>query len=395
MVLILLAGAGIYYGIFVWKNFSGAVPAFSPPPEDIAKTENTTGFPLAIEKGFSVSIFASSLGGGARVLTRDDRGALLASITAEGKIVALPDENHDGKADRVVTVADHLNKPHGLAFDCNPSCVLYIAEQHRVSRFVYDSSLKKATLEKKIIDLPSRGGHFTRTLLFTEINGTKKLLTSIGSSCNVCRESDWRRAKVLVSDPDGGNLKIFASGLRNAVFITLHPETKKVWVTEMGRDYLGDNTPPDEINILEEGKDYGWPICYGKNIHDMGFDKNTYVRNPCGEPDHVPSYIDLQAHSAPLGLAFIPKEGWPKEYQGNLLVAFHGSWNRSVPTGYKIVRFVLNDDGSVKESHDFLTGWLKNSGALGRPVDIRAEKNGELFVSDDKAGVIYRIWRPR
>ena len=167
----------------------------------------------------------------------------------------------------------------------------------------------------------------------------------------------------------------------------------ETWVTEMGRDHLGDDLPPDEVNILEEGGDYGWPFCYGENIHDTVFDKNVYIRDPC--EDKIPSHIDLQAHSAPLGLTFVPEGvGWPEAYEGDLLVAYHGSWNRTIPTGYKIMRFILDDEGNVVRRENFLSGWLTEDGVLGRPVDLVFNTNGALFISDDRAGVIYRVDPP-
>ncbi len=158
----------------------------------------------------------------------------------------------------------------------------------------------------------------------------------------------------------------------------------------MGRDNLGDDLPPDEINLVEYGKNYGWPICFGKNIHDTNFDKNTYIRNPCGEPDTIGSFIDLQAHSAPLGLSFVPQHIWPEEYDGDLLVAFHGSWNRSEPTGYKIVQIKFDTQGKFISTEDFITGWLAENVALGRPVDLKFH-SGNLYISDDRAGVIYVV----
>jgi len=170
----------------------------------------------------------------------------------------------------------------------------------------------------------------------------------------------------------------------------------KIWATEMGRDGLGDNTPPDEINIIEKGKNYGWPICYGKNIHDTNFDKKTYIRNPCMVPLETPSYVDLQAHSAPLGLDFVPEEGWPESYWYNMLVAYHGSWNRSIPTGYKIVRINMDSKGKYLGTEDFITGWLTADGKkLGRPVDIKVSPGGTAYISDDQAGVIYRLYRTK
>jgi glucose/arabinose dehydrogenase len=211
----------------------------------------------------------------------------------------------------------------------------------------------------------------------------------VGSSCNVCIEEDRRRAKILVVPAMGGGLKTFASGLRNAVFMTIHPKTKKVWATEMGRDYLGDDLPPDEINIIEPGRNYGWPFCYGKNVHDANFDPAG--THSCREPETVPAYIDIPAHSAPLGIAFFPEEGWPPEFRDNFLVALHGSWNRSVPTGYKIVRYRPDGSGGYT-SEDFASGWLREDGtALGRPVDILITPGRKIFVSDDKVGVIYLI----
>jgi len=192
---------------------------------------------------------------------------------------------------------------------------------------------------------------------------------------------------------DGSDFKKVASGLRNAVFMATNPIGGEIWVTEMGRDNLGDDLPPDEINIIEEGKNYGWPYFYGKNIKDQ---KHGLAEPPV---DWItePSYIDLPAHSAPLGLAFVPEGppagGWPEEYWNNLIVALHGSWNRTEPTGYKLVRIKLNQRGEFEGMEDFISGWLAKDGktALGRPVDVIFQSNGMLYISDDKAGVIYKV----
>ncbi|HEY9072488.1 MAG TPA: PQQ-dependent sugar dehydrogenase, partial [Desulfobaccales bacterium] len=206
--------------------------------------------------------------------------------------------------------------------------------------------------------------------------------------CNVCVEQDWRYAKILMANADGSDLKTFASGLRNSVFMAAHPLTGLIWATEMGRDWLGDNLPPDEINLILEGKDYGWPYCYGKRVHDDQFDPQGLKRDFCQTT--MPSYIDIPAHSAPLGLAFFPAS-WPKPYRYDLLVAYHGSWNRTIPTGYKVVRYQLDEAGNFVGVDDFITGWLTPDGALGRPVDILITDDGEIYISDDKAGVIYRV----
>lgn len=383
-------GALISYSAwFYWKNLRGAWPAFTRLSLNYQEIVNG----LKIDPGFSLSVFADKLVN-PRVITFDPNGVMIASITSEGKIIALPDKNKDGKADAAVTVAEGLDRPHGIAFYCDEkSCSIYIAETNNVSIYDYNKETFKATKVKKIIDLPSGGNHFTRTLLIAPIEGKDKLLVSVGSSCNVCHENDPRRAKVFYGDLDGENFKELAAGLRNTVFMALRPSTKDIWATEMGRDLIGDDIPPDEINVLTPGSNYGWPICYGKNIHDTDFDKNTYIINPCAAPFQTPSRIDIQAHSAPLGLAFAPeKSSWPTDYQNNLFVAFHGSWNRTIPTGYKIVRYELDDKGDViGEMKDFITGWLKNGKSEGRPAGIVFDESGNMFISDDNAGVIYKV----
>lgn len=165
------------------------------------------------------------------------------------------------------------------------------------------------------------------------------LLISVGSSCNACLEKDWRRAKILVINKNGGHLQTFASGLRNAVFMRAHPATKDIWVTEMGRDYLGDDLPPDEINIIKRSNDYGWPYCYGKNVLDKEFVSADNFTGNC--EDKTPSFFDIQAHSAPLGLDFFPASGWPAQYRNTMLVAYHGSWNQTIPPVTKLSSFVL------------------------------------------------------
>lgn len=394
---IIIVGAAVLpiLGIFFWKNFRGIGPVLRKPPENIARmiespaNSRATDIPLKLAPGVAISIFAQGLGK-PRVLALDPDGTLLASIPSEGRVVALPDRNKDGAADETMTVIEGLDRPHGLAFRCAPECKLYIAEENRVKVCSYDKKKLKAAAEKKIADLPTGGFHVTRTLLFLPKPNDDTLLISVGSSCNACSERDWRRAKILSVPAEGGDVSVFASGLRNAVFMTVHPKTKKVWVTEMGRDLLGDDMPPDEINIVEQGGNYGWPYCYGRNVHDDEFDPRR--THQCKEPETVPSVVDIPAHSAPLGLAFFPDKGWAAEFSNDLIVAYHGSWNRSTPTGYKIVRYRLDKTGKYMGKEDFVSGWLtEGNTALGRPVDILIKPDGTIFVSDDKAGVIYRI----
>ncbi len=377
---------------FVYYKF-GAVNI--PPRGSIDLAEK---LPFALPDMFTMAVFADGVKG-ARVMVFDPNGVLLVSQPSEGRISALLDTNADGKSDTVGVVLDGLRKPHGMAFRCRDVerpkvCLLYVAEEHVVSVFDYDTATRFASNGKKLLDLPTGGGHSTRTLLFLTAPHEDTLLVSVGSSCNVCLEGDTRRASIIAYDTITGSSQEYAKGLRNAVFMQLHPISGKVYVTEMGRDGLGDEIPPDEINIIEQGKNYGWPVCFGKNIHDTDFDKNTYIRNPCMEPFETVSVVDIPAHSAPLGLSFVPEEGWPQEYWYNMLVAYHGSWNRSTPTGYKIVRLKMNARGEYLGTEDFITGWLRPDGTkIGRPADIAVFPGGQIYISDDGAGIIYMVQR--
>lgn len=398
----------VWAGSFYWKNLRGVGPAIQKPTEDIteligepestptvkapAPAENRTDFPLTLPDGFSISIFAKELGGQPRVIAWDSLGNMVVSLTKSNKVVVLPDDDNDGKADEVITLLSNLDRPHGLAFKCDEGCKLYVAEEDQVAVYDYDQVYLQALGKQKLVDLPSGGRHFTRTLLFRPPPNDNELLVSIGSSCDTCLEEDDRRAAIWSLNVETKKFKPFAKGLRNSVFMTLHPTTSQTWATDMGRDHLGDDLPPDEINIVKEGGNYGWPICYGKNIHDTVFDKNTYIRNPCLEPFETPSHIDIApAHSSPLGLTFFD-DSWPVEFQNNLLVAMHGSWNRTEPSGYKIVRYLLDDEGNYIGEEDFVSGWLRpDKTALGRPAGILMGSGNSIYISDDKAGVIYKV----
>ena len=309
---------------------------------------------------------------------------LFLSISKQGRVVALPDTNKDGISDKIITIIEDLNNPHGLAFYKD---WLYIAEENKVIRLKdtnNDLIYEKETVEK-LVDLPS-GGHWTRTIRIYN----DSLYISIGSSCNACNEANNFRASIIECSIDGKNCKVFASGIRNAVGFTFHPIKNEIYATENSRDRIGEDIPPDEINIIKENKNYGWPICYGKNIIDTDFhkDDHVHIHPDCSEPFEVPSLIDLQAHSAPLGLTFYYGKQFPQEYEGKLFVAYHGSWNRKIPTGYKIVEI----DVKTNKVKDFATGWLTdNFKVLGRPVDVIVDEEGSMFVSDDNAGLVYKI----
>lgn len=363
--------------------------------EEGEKISSLSGF--EVPEGFSLNVFAKNIKG-ARVIELDPKGRIVVSQTSEGKIVVLNDDNYDNVSDGAKVIASNLKKPHGLAFNCETpeKCFLYVAEADELSRFLYDAEIPSLGKKEKLIDIDSSisDRHYTRSLLFLPSPEEDTLLISVGSSCDVCDEGDKDYGSIISYNIKTGEKESYAKGLRNATFLALNPVSGKVFSSEMGRDNLGDNLPPDEVNIIEKGNDYGWPLCYGKNIQDTKFDSKQYFVNPCGTMN--PSFVDLQAHSAPLGLSFIPEEGWPEDYWYNLLVSYHGSWNRSEPTGYKIVRIKMNSKGEYMGMEDFITGWLTKEGdKIGRPVDIKVLSGGVAYISDDGSGVIYRLHRNR
>jgi glucose/arabinose dehydrogenase len=341
---------------------------------------------LQLPAGFHISIFANPVDG-ARMLIFTPGGELLVSESGEGKVVALRDPQHTGKAIQTVIVLSGLNEPHGMAFYEGK---FYVAENDKVRRYDWNEATLRATNPQKLTDLPTGGGHSTRSIVF---HGGKMYI-SAGSRCNVCVEKDPRRATVMEFNSDGTGMKIFAKGLRNAVGLAVNPKTDTVWVTVNGRDWLGDDLPPETVYDLgKDGGDGGWPYCYGDRVPDSNFTKSG--DNRCQSV--LEPKVQMQAHSAPLGLAFYEGTQFPSEYQNSIFVAFHGSWNRSIPTGYKVVRVKLDDQGQpVGGAQDFITGWLapgekQNGRWMGRPVGIAFSSDGTMYLSDDSSGVIYRI----
>jgi glucose/arabinose dehydrogenase len=339
---------------------------------------------LKMPPGFHIAVFSQAPH--ARMLTFSPGGILLVTAMSDGKVLAFPDPKHTGKAERTVTVLSDLNAPHGISFHNGK---LYVTEINSVSRYDWDESQLRPSNPRKLADYPgSGGGHSTRTLVFW--NG--KMYISAGSSCNVCLNEDEHRAAVMEFNDDGSGERILASGLRNAVGLAVNPETNTIWTTDNGRDWLGDNLPPDEVNDLgSSGGHFGWPYCYGNRIPDRSQSKDY----DCSKT--IRPKVEIQAHSAPLGMAFYTADMFPAEYRGSLFVALHGSWNRSVPTGYKVIRIKLDQKGQPQGSpEDFITGWIRPGETqkgvwMGRPVGIAVGPDGSMYVSDDSAGVIYRV----
>lgn len=379
VVLLFIFGLAIIY-LKVGRGLVPHLPIGENIAEKIVKTQNLgtpVKFPLKISGTFKLRVFAKDLPAGARVLRFDKNQNLLVSIPKDGKIIVLPDKNKDGEADEQIVLLKNLNSPHGIDFYEN---YLYVAETHQVVRYKYDSDNFTAVNPDKILDIDNSGGHSSRTIRFSP---DEKLYITAGSSCNVCEEESDQRGAMMRVNPDGSDYKLFATGLRNTVFFDFD-EDSQIWGNDMGRDLLGDLLPPDELNIITEDKNYGWPFCYGNNIVDPFGKSEEKCQTTVG------TTWDYPAHVAPLGISFIKSSQFPDSWQGDLLVSQHGSWNSSIPVGYKIIRLVI-ENGRVLEEKEFISGFLQGSVASGRPVDLLFGSDGSLYISDDKANAIYKV----
>ena len=350
---------------------------------------------LITAEHFRITIFAKDIPQ-ARMLKTTPTGQLLVSSPNKGAIFLLNDSNHDGQADTTTTLISGLNHPHGIdLFQDNSgqdnNHWLYIAETDAVGRIAMDWDTGKAIgqYQRLITNLPSDGGHWTRTIRFGPDGW---LYLTIGSSCNVCIETDQRRATMMRFRPDGSKGHIYASGLRNTVGFDWAPWNNELYGTDNGRDLLGDDFPPCELNLIKQNGFYGWPFINGFAVldPDYGQKKHRQEQDTLLNNSLSPSY-GFRAHNAPLGIHFLQHPSHKKNYQRTALVALHGSWNRSSPDGYKVVALHWDTQGNIT-SNDFLSNFLQSDGhIIGRPVDIEEGIDGSIYISDDYAGVIYRV----
>jgi glucose/arabinose dehydrogenase len=343
------------------------------------------GFLPTVPAGFHVNVFAASLQNPRFLLTAANGDIFLAE-TGAGKVIVLHDPQGTGGAQQQEVFADNLRRPFGLAFHDD---YLYVGNTGEVVRFKFDPKTSKRIGEAEhIVDLPPGGGHFTRTLAFGPDG--KTLYISVGSSGNIDIEKDSRRAAVLACDPDGKNLRVYASGLRNAVGLALEPHTNVLWVAVNERDELGDNLPPDYFTSIKDGGFYGWPYSYiGDNV-----DPRVQPQKPDLVAKAIIPDVLLGAHVAPLQFAFYNATQFPEPYRGGAFVAEHGSWNRATRAGYQVAFVGMKDGKAEADPVPFLTGLVpdpKGHNVNGRPVGVTVAPDGSLLVSDDGTGIIYRI----
>jgi glucose/arabinose dehydrogenase len=334
--------------------------------------------------GYAVELFAGSLSN-PRMLRFTPAGDLLVSAPRSGRVLLVErDADGDGRSDGTRTLLEGLARPHGMDFHED---WLYVAETDGVGRIEFDPAARatRGTYRRVVNGLPGGGNHWSRTLRFGPDGW---MYVSIGSSCNVCEEEDPRRAAIVRYRPDGSGEQIFATGLRNAVGFDWQPLTGQLFATDNGRDLLGDDFPPCELNQIQEGGFYGWPYANGDRVPDPDFGAGNEARIR----DSIPPAHGFRAHNAPLGIVFLRGAQDADPLRGAALVALHGSWNRTRKDGYKVVSLHWGDEGRITE-RDFLTGFLRDEDVIGRPVDVAQGPDAAIYVSDDLAGAVYRVAR--
>jgi len=348
-------------------------------PEALAAGKAASLDRITVPPGFRVATFTSAVPG-ARSLTLGANGTVFVGTQA-GSVYAVVDREHDGTADQVFTIAKGLDMPNGVAFRQG---ALYVAEVSRVQRYdAIEDHLAAPPAPVTVIDgLPREHHHGWKFIAF----GPDDLLyVPVGAPCNVCESSDPRFASILRFRPDGTPVDTMARGVRNTVGFDWEPGSGTFWFTDNGRDLLGDDVPPDELNrATVAGRHYGFPACHGGTIVDPVFAKGRDCRM------FEPPAIALGPHVAAIGMRFYRGTMFPEEYRGQVFIAEHGSWNRSQKIGYR-VSLVRAKDGQAVSYSPFAQGWLQGGEAWGRPADVQELPDGSLLVSDEKAGAIYRI----
>lgn len=334
---------------------------------------------LKLPPHFSIKIYSYPVPD-ARQMALGPNGIIFVGTRQDGRVYAILPDQHQKHGTRVLTIADNLNMPNGVAY-FNGS--LFVAENNRILEYknIIDHLTNPPEPHIILKDLPNETHHGWRYIRF---GPDKRMYIAIGAPCNVCLKEDPRFASIMRTNVEGTGLEIVAKGVRNSVGFDWDPDTNQFWFTDNGRDLLGNNLPPDEINtVTKPNQHFGFPFCHGKNISDPKFGKD----HSCS--DFTPPVVDLPAHVAALGLKFYKGSMFPKEYHHNMFVAEHGSWNRDTKIGYQIAR-IKNENNQLK-SQTFISGWLQGDKVWGRPVDLLMMPDGSMLISDDHAGAIYQV----
>lgn len=332
---------------------------------------------IRLPPGFSIEVFAKA--DGARAITVAPEMAVVFVGTRDEEVFAVPFE--EGKAEKSILLKDDLSVPHGVVWHEGH---LYIGEQHRIGRLKGNSieELKKAKIKTLFDDMPDSSWHGRRDLAISPDN---LLYVAVGTPCNVCMPNG-NEGTIMRMGLDGSNPEIFASGIRNSVGLDFHPKTGELHFTDNGADRMGDDLPPEEVNRAERaGLNFGYPYFGGGNARTSKF-KSAIPPANTRQP-----VVTFGAHIAPLGIHFYRGDMFPEDMRHDAFVAQHGSWNRSIPDGYRVARVRFDENGKALSGEAFAEGWLHGQRSWGRPADVNELPDGSLLVSDDRQGVIYRI----
>lgn len=338
---------------------------------------------IKLPEGFSIHVFAKNVKN-VRSMTLSPNGILYAGSRDEGKLYAMKDENKDGIADKVLVLAEGLNKPTGITYHDGD---LYVSEISRILIYRGIDTKLNAVPKPEVLPytFPSEEHHGWK---FIDFGPDGKLYVPVGAPCNICNreEEDKRFASILRMDADGQHAEVFASGIRNSVGFAWHPQTNELWFTDNGRDWLGDDIPPCELNHAPKaGMHFGYPYCHDGTILDPEYGKGKNCE------DYTAPARNLGPHTAPLGMTFYTGTMFPEKYRNGVFIAEHGSWNRTQPIGYRVT-FVPLEGNKATGYEFFAEGWLTANGERsGRPVDVLQWPDGSILISDDFGDAIYRV----
>ncbi len=338
---------------------------------------------IKLPEGFNIEVYARDIEKARSLALSPDGTLFVGTMSKKGEVKAVQDTDNDGKADKQYKLSDGWQLPNGVALKDGD---LYVAEVSKIHRFKDIENNLDSPQEEIIYDqYPTETHHGWK---FISFGPDGKLYVPVGAPCNICLPEKEVYAAITRLNPDGSDMEIVHRGIRNTVGFTWHPDNNDLWFTDNGRDWMGEDIPGCEVNRApNDGMHFGYPYCHQGDIEE---DDDQIPGKSCDE--FTPPAKVLGAHTAPLGIEFIPTGNFPAAYEKQILVAQHGSWNRTKKAGYDVILLKLDGD-QVISSEPFATGWLEEDDSVwGRPVDMEFMSDGSLLLSDDMANVVYRIY---